>query len=248
MERFRGKSAIVSGSGAGIGAATAEELLKAGINVVGLDMNEEKLQVVNKKLNSKGYSGKFFWKKCNVCLKEDIVETFKFVNDLIGPVWVLINCAGVLPRTSLLDADTEKIDKTFDTNVKGLLLCAQEAIKYMIQNSVEGHVININSINGHYIRNRPEISETMIYAASKHAVTVLTEGLRQEMVKRNIKIKFTSISPGGVETELTASETRPKPADTQVLQPVHVAQACIAALNTPPNVLVRIFHILLLRK
>lgn len=42
------------------------------------------------------------------------------------------------------DADTEKIDKTFDTNVKGLLLCAQEAIKYMIQNSVEGHVININ--------------------------------------------------------------------------------------------------------
>lgn len=45
MERFRGKLAIVSGSGAGIGAATAEELLKAGINVVGLDMNEEKLQV-----------------------------------------------------------------------------------------------------------------------------------------------------------------------------------------------------------
>lgn len=60
------------------------------------------LQTVNENLNSKGYAGKFISKKCNVCFKEDIVETFKFVNDSIGPVWVLINCAGVLPRTSLL--------------------------------------------------------------------------------------------------------------------------------------------------
>lgn len=46
-------------------------------------------------------------------------------------------------------------------------------------------------------------------------------------------------------TELTASETRPKPAATEVLQPTDVAQACIAALSTPPNVLVRTFDLLL---
>lgn len=84
----------------------------------------------------------------------------------------------------------------FDVNVIGLCICTRESVKIMNGCGIDdGHVININSVVGHKVGDKP------IYAGSKFAVTALTEGLRQELCNAKSHIRSTSISPGFVETE-----------------------------------------------
>ncbi|XKL66951.1 hypothetical protein PGB90_010371 [Kerria lacca] len=238
MERFINKVSVITGSGSGIGAAIAKEFVKSGLIVVGLDLTENKLKEISDELLEEKFAGKFLWRICDVRKKDDIVSTFKSIIEDVGQIWILVNCAGVLIRSTLLEVDDEGVSNTLDTNVKGLLLCAKEVLKFMIKDTIEGHIININSINGHYIRNTPGISTRMVYAASKHAVTVLTEGLRQENMKRKGKVKFSSISPGNVVTRLSKSEGKLHPESTEALLPKNIADAVIAVLNTPPTVLI----------
>nr|CAD7453794.1 unnamed protein product [Timema tahoe] len=80
-----------------------------------------------------------------------------------------------------------------DVNVIGLSICTREAVKSMRERGVDdGHIININSVAGHYI---PNVLNIHLYSASKHAVTVLTEGLRRELVALNSHIRVTRTGP-----------------------------------------------------
>ena len=75
-----------------------------------------------------------------------------------------------------------------DTNILGLCVATREAIRVMKANKIDGHIIHINSISGH---NVPDFPGLNIYPASKHAVTAVTESLRQELSQANLKIKIT---------------------------------------------------------
>ncbi|XP_065203842.1 farnesol dehydrogenase-like [Planococcus citri] len=238
MERFFKKVAVITGAGSGIGAAVVKELLAYDICVVGLDLDEKKLQAQSNNLTQKKLKGRFLYKKCDVTRISEIKDVFHWIDTEVGSIAILVNSAGILIRKTLLDVSDEEITKTMDVNFKGLLLCCQEAMKIMIKNQVDGHLININSINGHHVRLRPEISLTMIYAASKYGVTAVTEGLRQEIAKRNLKIKCTSISPGHVITPLTDIKRDVPIKPTEVVEPKNIAEACISVLNTAPFVLI----------
>lgn len=80
------------------------------------------------------------------------------------------------------------VEKTFDVNVLGLCIATREAIKDMRENQVEGCIININSIMGHYV---PAASFLSAYHGSKFAVTAITETLRQELISAGCKIRTT---------------------------------------------------------
>lgn len=75
-----------------------------------------------------------------------------------------------------------------DVNVLGLSIATTLAIKIMKEQKIDGHIIHINSITGHYV---PQLSFHNMYPASKHAVTALTETFRQDINKLNLKIKVT---------------------------------------------------------
>ncbi|CAG2061588.1 unnamed protein product [Timema podura] len=128
-----------------------------------------------------------------------------------------------------------------DVNVIGLSICTREAVKLMREKGVDdGHIININSVAGHYIPNALNIH---IYSASKHAVTVLTEGLRRELVALNSHIRVTSVSPGIVDTHIYESDPVNGKArkeyifkNNPFLKPKDIADAVLYALGTPPNV------------
>lgn len=120
--------------------------------------------------------------------EEDILKGFQWIKDNLGPVHILVNNAATSRTTTLMDGNTEFWKEVFDTNVLGLCIATREAVRDMRANNVSGHIIHINSGSGHRVVPIPNVN---IYPASKHAVTALTETLRQELNSNQSKIKIT---------------------------------------------------------
>ncbi|XP_065206064.1 farnesol dehydrogenase-like [Planococcus citri] len=231
MERFLGTVAVVTGSGSGIGAAISKELYKRGFTVVGLDINEINLQKLKKELNETEYAGEYHAIKCDIRDEQDVISTFEKING-IGKISILINNAGILRHTPIHEMTSEVFDSLFNTNVKGLVLCARQAIKSMKENSIQGHIVNTCSVCGlpGWIFNL----NIAMYSAAKHAVKVITDGLRREMILNKTKIKVSSLSPGFVESGMTVGHLPSDPFG--YIKSEDVANACIAILDTPPGV------------
>ncbi|KAF5288866.1 hypothetical protein FQA39_LY03745 [Lamprigera yunnana] len=195
MDRWKNKVAIVTGASSGIGYAIAEKLIAEGIIVVGFARRKEKLEEASLKLNTN--IKRFHFYIVDMLKEEDILNGFRWVADNIGPVNILVNNAGIFGATNLRKGKTLIWKEVIDTNVISLCIATREAIKVMRQNSIDGHIVHINSIGGHTVLNG-----NSIYGASKFAVTALTEALRKELVAANSKIKITSVSPGLVSTDI----------------------------------------------
>nr|CAI5855754.1 unnamed protein product [Callosobruchus analis] len=200
MDRWAGKVAIVTGASSGIGEATAERLVERGMTVVGVARRKDRLDALAQRTNGK--KGKFYPIQGDVSKEEDILNVFKWTRDNLGPVHVLINNAGVVCESGIPDGKTEDWLKTFNVNVIGLCMATREALRDMTNHKIDGHIFNINSITGHYILGVPKVE---IYTATKHCVTTLTESMRKQMAMQKLKIRFTSISPGVVDTEIIAT-------------------------------------------
>jgi NADP-dependent 3-hydroxy acid dehydrogenase YdfG len=148
---------------------------------------------------------------------------------------MIINNAGLMPQSPL---DRRKIDdwnRTIDVNIKGVLYGIGAALPYM-QKQKSGHIINVSSVAGHKVR-----AGGVVYAATKHAVRVISEGLREEV--KPYDIRTTVISPGAVDTELTDSITEPDVAENlkkfyaQVAVPADsFARAVAFAISQPAEV------------
>nr|CAD7266288.1 unnamed protein product [Timema shepardi] len=235
MERWSGKVALVTGASAGIGAAIVEELVKHGLKVVGLARRVDKVEKLAASL--KRAPGKLYAVKADIAKEEDIIAAFDWIKKNLGGVDILINNAG-LGTSETLSNVGDGSWQVLDVNVKGLSIFTREALKSMKERGVnDGHIIHINSIGGHSL---PMSLPATIYHASKYAVTVLTEGLRRELVQLGSKIKVTSVSPGVVETKF-ADIFGPEfkkfiYKENPVLHAKDIADAVLYTLGTPPHV------------
>lgn len=156
------------------------------LKVVGLARRKERVDELAAKLS--GLKGKLYSFKADMTVESDIIAAFKWTNENLGPVSILINNAGISQPNTLIGGNTDMWRKVLDTNVMGLTIATREAIDHMTRNQIDGHVIHINSILGHYVAPVPKIN---MYSASKFAVTALTETLRQELMAMDSKIKIT---------------------------------------------------------
>lgn len=147
---------------------------------------KERLDDLCKKLVGK--PGKLYPIKADITIEDDILSAFKWTMENVGPVHVLINSAGLNQPTTLSDGNTEMWKRVLDTNVLGLSIATREAVKIMKENKIDGQIIHISSVLGHYVAQVPNIN---MYSASKFAVRALVETLRQEFLKSNLKIKIT---------------------------------------------------------
>jgi NADP-dependent 3-hydroxy acid dehydrogenase YdfG len=127
-------------------------------------------------------------------LVDAAVETY-------GRIDVLLNNAGLMPQSPLERLKVDEWDRMIDVNLKGVLYGIAAALPHMKRQKA-GHIINVSSVAGHKVR-----AGGAVYAATKHAVRALSEGLRQEVKPYNIRT--TVISPGVVDTELPNSVTEP---------------------------------------
>lgn len=120
----------------------------------------------------------------------EVSGAFDWIERNIGAIHILINNAGVLYPASLLDGDVDFWRKILEVNVLAVCISTKQAIKRMRASGVDGHIVQIDSIAGHYI---PYVEglDLNIYPASKYAVTALTESFRQELNEIDSGIKVT---------------------------------------------------------
>ncbi|XP_050323116.1 farnesol dehydrogenase-like [Bactrocera neohumeralis] len=236
MERWLGRVAVVTGASSGIGAACATYLADNGMLVVGLARRKERIEALRETLKPEA-GQRVHAIQCDVRKEQEIVDAFKGIESEFGPVAVLVNNAGIMRGSDLVsEGNSSDLRDTIDTNVLAVAYCTREAFRAMREHGGDGHVFLINSIAGHSFSNVPGLSWNL-YPSSKYAVTAMTEVYRQEFLKYNTKVKVTSISPGGVLTEILPAHLLPEDkTGLPLLKPEDVADALIYCLQTPPHV------------
>ncbi|XP_045483408.1 farnesol dehydrogenase-like [Harmonia axyridis] len=230
IEKWIGKVAVVTGASSGIGAKIAEILVKNGMLVVGIARRDELIENLSKQLNNE--AGKLFAMKVDVTIDEELIGAFHGIEEKYGAIHVLVNNSGIFPQGPLLGGDIALWRKVMDTNLLACCISTREAIRIMTENEVNGQIININSVAGHYVPDFPNLN---LYPASKHGVTTITETFRRELIDAGSKIKVTSISPGFVLTEGVKHTFNVLEIES-ILQPEDIAQAVIYVLSTPERV------------
>ena len=148
-----------------------------------------------------GRGGKALAIKTDVTHREQVQALVDAAMQTYGRIDVMINNAGLMPQSPLERLKIDDWDRMIDVNIKGVLYGIAAALPYMKQQKA-GHIINVSSVAGHKVR-----PGGVVYSATKHAVRVISEGLRQEVKPYNIRT--TVISPGAVDTELPNSVTEP---------------------------------------
>ncbi|XP_055715520.1 farnesol dehydrogenase-like [Phlebotomus papatasi] len=236
MEQWKNKIAVVTGASAGIGAVIAVDLVKAGMITIGLARRVEKVENLKKGLPI-NLQGNLHAMKCDVSKEDDIVRVFEWIETKFKGIDVLINNAGIIRQTELINKDNSTaIREVINTNVLGLVFCTREAYKSMEKHGRNSHVVHINSIAGHNIIRNLQMPSTNIYAPSKYAVTAITEIHRQEFIRSKHHIKVTSVSPGAVKTEIFPEDYLENFGEFPLLQPEDVSQSVLHVLGTPPHV------------
>jgi len=189
--KLNGRIAVVTGASKGIGAGIAKAFATEGASVVvNYASAKEGADRVVDEITKRG--GKAIAVQGSVTKKADVERLFAETKRAFGKIDVLVNNAGVYAFNPLEKVTEEDYRKHFDTNVLGMLLVTQEALKYF--NSDGGSIINIGSVVSSLT---PPTS--VIYSASKAAVDAITRTLAKELGPR--KIRVNSINPGVVITE-----------------------------------------------
>jgi len=196
MSKLTGRVAIVTGASKGIGAAIARELAAAGaavvVNYAGSRAGAE--QVVAE-ITAAG--GKALAVQADVAKAADVQRLIGETVGAFGAPDILVNNAGVYEFAPLEAVTAELFHRQFDTNVLGLLLVTQEAVKHF--NAKGGSIINISSVV-----TQLNLPGSSVYAATKAAVDTITRVLAKELGPRRIRVN--AINPGVTETEGTRSQ------------------------------------------
>jgi 3-oxoacyl-[acyl-carrier protein] reductase len=190
-QKLAGKVAVVTGASKGIGADIARQLAAEGAAVVvNYAASKEGADRVVDEITKRG--GKAIAIQANVAKSADVARLFANTEKAFGQLDILVNNAGVY-RFEPLEAVTEdEFHRQFNTNVLGLILATQEAVKHF--GSEGGSVINVSSV-----ASSATPATATVYSATKGAVDAVTGVLAKELGPR--KIRVNSINPGPVETE-----------------------------------------------
>jgi 3-oxoacyl-[acyl-carrier protein] reductase len=191
MSRLKNKVAVVTGASKGIGASIARGFAAEGAAVVvNYASSQEGAERVVSEITANG--GKAVAVKGNVSSASDVERLFAETKRAFGRLDVLVNNAGVYDFVPLGEITEEHFHRLFNTNVLGLILSTQEAVKLFGPEG--GSIINIGSI-----ASRLTPPSSTVYSATKAAVDAVTGALAKELGPK--KIRVNSINPGMVETE-----------------------------------------------
>jgi NADP-dependent 3-hydroxy acid dehydrogenase YdfG len=190
MANIQGKTVVITGASSGLGEATARHLASMGASVFLGARRLDRLHAIVTEIEGAGGQA--------ACMKVDVTkraEVDAFVQAAVakfGRMDVLVNNAGLMALGPLEKTLVDEWDRMVDINIKGVLYGVAAALP-VFKRQKGGHIINLASIAGHKV--------TMggaVYCATKHAVRVISEGIRQEIDG----VRTTIISPGAVQSEL----------------------------------------------
>lgn len=233
MDNIAGKVVVVTGASSGLGEAIARRLGRCGAKLVLGARRLERLEDLSREIVEAGGDVRVL--RTDVQDRAQVQALIDHAVSVFGGLDVMINNAGLMAQSTLAARRIEEWDQMIDVNIKGVLYGIAAALPVM-QAQKRGHIINVASVAGHKVR-----GGGAVYAATKHAVRVITEGLRQEVKPYNLRT--TIISPGAVDTELPAGTKDPDTAvatrgfyDAHAISPVSFADAVVFAMNQPETV------------
>src|SRR6516162_7198873 len=226
------KVALVTGAGTGVGRAVSIALAKAGYNIVLAGRRKEMLDKVASEVNAVGAQALAV--PTDVSKRESILALFASVKSSFGRLDVLFNNAGIgAPAVPLEDLSFETWQNVVATNLTGMFLCTQEAIKIMKSQSPRGgRIINNGSISAHAPR-----PFSVAYTSTKHAITGLTKSTSLD--GRKYDIACGQIDVGNAATEMTERMKKgvPQPNGSVEVEPTmdvqNVARAVVYMASLP---------------
>jgi NADP-dependent 3-hydroxy acid dehydrogenase YdfG len=186
-----GRTAIVTGASSGIGRAIAERLGASGAHVILSGRTPDAMEQSAALIGERG--GRATVIVGDVREPAAVQQLVDVAMDGDGRVDIVVNNAGVSFLGTVIDGTPEQWSAMLETNVLALLVGAQAAVRAMRQVGNTGHIVNVSSVAAL----RPDSG---VYGATKHAVNVITETLRLELVDDPIQV--TSIMPGLVATNI----------------------------------------------
>jgi NADP-dependent 3-hydroxy acid dehydrogenase YdfG len=236
VESLQDRVAVVTGASSGIGAAVVRALNAEGVHVALAARREEALLEIQAGLDSAD-GRKYMACPTDVTDREQVRSLVARAEEELGPVEILVNCAGVMYYTLMKNRREEEWERTVEINCKGALNCVGAVLSGMLERG-EGHVVTISSDAG-----RKVFPGLAVYSASKFFVEALSQGLRLETAGTGLKV--TTIQPGNVATDLIsmsgdeeALEEYGQPGESRVLDPEDVAASVVHALMQPEHVAV----------
>lgn len=235
MNHLQNKTAVITGASSGIGAATALELARHGVNIVAAALDQTGLDKLVKDIESAG--GHASGLVTDVSRLEDTQALVKHATDTFGTVDILINNAGLMLFSAWSDIAWDDWNKMVDVNIKGYLNAIASVLPVMLSKS-DGQILNMASVAGHQVD-----AGAGVYSSTKFFVHAMTESMRKDLgVNKGIRVN--TISPGVINTGWADKVSDPEGRKVAqeltkiAISPQDVANAVVYALNQPRNVTV----------
>jgi NADP-dependent 3-hydroxy acid dehydrogenase YdfG len=197
MAELSGKAVAITGASSGIGEATALTLARAGASVALGARRKDRIDELAARIEDEGGTA--------VALEVDVSDEaaargfIEAAHERLGRLDTLVNNAGVMLLGPVEQADSEDWRTMINVNLLGLMYCTHAALPIMLGQE-SGDIVNISSVAGRFAR-----AGNAVYAATKFGVGAFSEGLRNEITERGVRV--TLIEPGFVDTELQSHNT-----------------------------------------
>lgn len=233
-ERLRDRVAVVTGASSGIGAAVAKALAREGVRLALAARREDALIETQAALGRGGEDGSSVVIPSDVTDREGMKALIRRTEGELGPVDILVNCAGVMYYSLMKNLREEEWETTVEVNCKGALNCIGAVLPGMLSRG-RGHIVTISSDAG-----RQVFPGLAVYSASKFFVEAVSRTLRLETAGTGLRV--TTIQPGNVATGLLSHSSDEEaldlygsPSGAKVLDPEDVAESVIHALSQPEH-------------
>ncbi|ESQ83177.1 SDR family NAD(P)-dependent oxidoreductase [Asticcacaulis benevestitus] len=187
--RYKGRTAIITGAASGLGKAAAARIVAEGGTVVLWDLNAEALDIAKAETGAAGVVA------LDVSNREAVAAAAKLSRDILGKIDILINSAGITGATvPVWEFPVESWLKVMDINLNGTFYTCREVIPYLLENGY-GRIVNVASVAGK--EGNPNASA---YSASKAGVIGLTKSLGKELATRGVIVN--ALTPATFESPI----------------------------------------------
>jgi 3-oxoacyl-[acyl-carrier protein] reductase len=230
MENLKGRKAIITGGGKGLGKATALAFAKEGIDVAITGRNEQILKETVAELSAFGV--KAIYATFDVGNHTEVKAGIQQIISEFKTIDILVNNAGIAAFGSFMEMEPEQWQSIIQTNVMGMYYVTKEVLPYVIENK-QGDIFNVSSTAG--INGNPN---TSAYSASKFAVIGLSESLMKEVRKNNIRV--CTLTPSTIASDMSIQlGIANKNSEDTVLQPDDFAELIVATLHLPRRAMLK---------
>lgn len=226
---LKGKNAIITGAGRGIGYAVAIALAKEGVNVGLIARSKEQLEKVVNEVEALGVKAAFA--VADVSENEEVTKATEFITNELGAIDILINNAGIAKFGNFMDLEIDEWEKIIQVNLMGVYYVTRAVLPGMIEQK-SGDIINISSSAG-----QKGAPITSAYSASKFGVLGITESLAMEVRKHNIRV--TALTPSTVATDLAIENNLTDGNPDKVMQPEDIAEFIVAQLKLNKRIFIK---------